>query len=236
MPNGLRCHVQQPGRWQAAHYSARTRPWLRALRRTFGSMASTFDELLSAQLQPPQASDGALNRVGSGELPRATGGVRGAAKAGWWEALGVNKVDKENLVLTCLLGALAGALWLHVRQQGHAARRAGVGGGVGGGVVGAGGGVGGGVVAEGGQGMPRTRVVRVARRHNYNPPSDGVGVGSGDGHPQQQQQQMQQQEQPPQQQQPEEQQRQQQQEQQLRQRVQRGEPQTNPQSDAYRQT
>lgn len=42
----------------------------------------------------------------------------------WWEALGADRVDTENLVLTCLMGALAAVLWLHVRQQGLAAAQA----------------------------------------------------------------------------------------------------------------
>lgn len=62
---------------------------------------------------------------GSSSGGSRSGDARAAGQkgSGWWEAVGADKVDKENLVLTCLLGALAGVLWLHVRQQGQAARR-----------------------------------------------------------------------------------------------------------------
>lgn len=82
----------------------------------------------------------AVGAITAGHLPGGGRGVRHAAGdlrqstgKGWWEAIGADKVDKENLILTVLLGTLAALLWLRrrpaqrlpeERQQGDAATRA----------------------------------------------------------------------------------------------------------------
>lgn len=45
------------------------------------------------------------------------GDAWGAQARGWWAASGADRVDRDNLILTILMGALAGALWLHRRQR-----------------------------------------------------------------------------------------------------------------------
>jgi hypothetical protein len=64
-----------------------------------------------------------LHAAADGGRPGDTQWGQRASKK-FQEYLGADRVDSENLVLTCLLGALAAVLWLHVRQQGQRVARA----------------------------------------------------------------------------------------------------------------
>lgn len=112
MPDGFTTAAALPrGRVGAVHRSLRWGAWAQLRRGWLGLQHAV--EL--AVWGPAHA---AAHEGGKGGEARG-GGQQQVARGGLWEAVGAEKVDRENLVLTMLMCALAGVLWLHVRQQGQ---------------------------------------------------------------------------------------------------------------------
>lgn len=112
MPDGFASLSPPTGRSPAGRHTAH-RGWMVRLQHALLSAQASLSAAASRQHQlDPRGGEG---RAGGGSHKQS---------ASWWEALGADRVDTENLVLTCLMGALAAVLWLHVRQQGLAAAQA----------------------------------------------------------------------------------------------------------------
>jgi hypothetical protein len=116
MPDGFTTAATLPrGRVGAVHRSLRWGAWTQ-LRRVWLGLQHAVE---LAVWGPAHA---ATHEGGKGGEARGAGHQPGS-RDGLWEAVGADKVDRENLVLTMLMCALAGVLWLHVRQQGQRAAR-----------------------------------------------------------------------------------------------------------------
>lgn len=118
MPDGFTTAAGLPrGRVGAVHRSLRWGAWGQLRRVWLG-----LQHAVELAVWGPTAH-AATHEGGKGGEPRGGGQQQPGARGGLWETVGAEKVDRENLVLTMLMCALAGVLWLHVRQQGQRAAR-----------------------------------------------------------------------------------------------------------------